>query len=1323
MNNTYYKQTRISVEEFKKMLGEDGSITVYTQDGEVIGYINKNSVEVNNEYVITYPNQYNTVRFEITNIKEDGEIIIKNDKAIKKESDFSREQISIFSTINTMTTVNLYKGEEVKTYQGEGNINLEETESRMIIGVDTPVLSVEGKNELAINVTLKTDEERYDLFENPTVDIEFPSSIEEVEVTGISLLYKNGLTIENWEIETNEIGKKVIRVKFSGAQSEYTPGSLHEGTTLVLYTEVGVNRLTADSKDVLKMTYTNKDTVRKTYSLEGKESEDIEVGFVGREELVRAMEITEADVATATSYDDEAEKIEIQTNKEQTINVKGSIINNYEATLNDVVIIGRIPFVGNKDGNGNDLGTNFDTELQSGLATAGVVADVYYSEDGTAEAESDSWTQDMTNQSKFKSYKIVIREKTLAKGERLSFEYSLRVPEEVGYNAVGYTNYVVHYKIDTQDYMNQCSVGMYTEEKEIELGDIEEKDKQEFPELTIGTQVSQGGKILGETDSVYERQILKYTVVVRNTSDKTINNVVVKGKAENSNIYDWEYIDTPEGYFENIKQVRIMKEYSQEEKENVEFTIESLSPEESKTFEYQVIVRDLSEIENSEVYGNILVSVDGYDDIEVNTFKNKIEEGKLEVRLSNTSTESVNNEDNITNISSGLAVDIKNISDRDLENVKYIVNIPSEVSVYDSMISFSNDDTNIEKEELVDKSVKLIFTIPVIKSGECERVVFYVKNNSMEYTKLSTVMTILSYAEYDGEIYNANDYTKRIYQGETKLEYNLTSDVDKEYVENGDEIVFTLNTKNVGFAPSEIINAIANIPSGLEVIDVNFENKDSDDYSDIDDKKIDVIISSLNENEEENLKIVTKVNENLFEKNQSTIEFGVDINYPNQDMLKTNVISYKINNNNVTTYLPEVDDNSSVDYVIEDKDSNQEEQNQENNEQNNNEENNNQENNQENNQQKPEENNQPQSNTNNEQQQEQVQPEVKEEPVAQTYSISGLAWIDRNQDGIRQDEEKLKEEVAVSLYKSNNNGGIDTTKLVGTTTTDTNGKYIFENVENGNYIITFDYNSERYKVTKYQVKTAKSTENSDAVSKIVTINGNTETLGVTDVLTVENMGLTSIDIGIIDTTNYDFSLEKNISEIKVRNEEGTKVYNYEDGNNKRIEIRSKYYKGTVLDITYKFKVKNEGDISGYINKVVDYLPEGVQVVLNSSEGWYIGSDNGLYYTGLVDQEIASGEEREFTLVIRKSLENGESVKLVNGAEIIESTNSQGLLDRDSKENNKVKTEDDYGEITLTVSVATGHTLEYITTTLITIIMFGVITVMIMKFIKTKKIYR
>ena len=173
----------------------------------------------------------------------------------------------------------------------------------------------------------------------------------------------------------------------------------------------------------------------------------------------------------------------------------------------------------------------------------------------------------------------------------------------------------------------------------------------------------------------------------------------------------------------------------------------------------------------------------------------------------------------------------------------------------------------------------------------------------------------------------------------------------------------------------------------------------------------------------------------------------------------------------------------------------------------------------------------------------------------------------------------------------------------------------------------------------------------------------------------------------------------------------------------KIEIRSKYYKSTVLDIEYKFKVENEGEVTGYVNKIVDYVPEGSQVVLNKSEGWYISPEKELCYDGLVDKEIKAGETKEFTLIIRKNLADGESAKLVNGAEIVEVTNNLGLFDKDSVENNKMASEDDYGTATLMIAVSTGHTVQYITTTLMIIIMTSVIMVVIIKIKNTKKIYR
>ena len=1293
--NTYYRQTRIAIQEFNTILGKDGSITVYAPNGDVIGTISKDTTVVGEEYVFVYPAEYNFVRFELKGIRNDGTISFKNDKVIKSTAEFQRNEISLFTTINTLATVSLYEeGKEVKNYTSEGNINLEETESKMLIDADTTTLAVEGKNEVAINVTLKTDEERYDLFENPTINIEFPSAIKELNVTGVSLLYKNGLSIDNWNVTTNSIGKKVLRVNLSGAQSEYMPGSVNEGTTLVLNTEIDVDRLTADSKDVLKLTYTNKDTVRKAYVLEGKDSEDIEVGFVGRQELVRSMAITEPDVATATSYDAETEKIQILTNQNQTIYINGAIVNNYEATLEDVVIIGRIPFVGNKDGNGNDLGTNFNTTLQSALATSGVVGDVYYSEDGNANASSDTWTQDTTNLSSFKSFKIVVREKTLAKGERISFDYNLTVPESVGYNAIGYTNYTVYYKIDTQNYSNQCSVGMYTEIKEVDMDDIEEEHKEELNDVTVGTQVSQGGKTLGETDSVYERQVIKYTVVVKNTSNNTLTNILVKGKAENANLYDWEYISTGETYFQGVDQVKQMKEYTQDEKEYVEFTIDSLAPGTSKTIEFQAIVKDLSEIDTPEVYGKIIVSNDSNAEKEVTTFKNEVKEANLEVLIKKVGTELVDEEKNITNDSIGLYSYIKNITDHDLENVKYTLTLPDSVTLFDKMIICNPDNVEYTVNKVGDGTTIVVFNIPKIEAGEHIGITYYIKNNSMDYNVYSTKMTITSFAEIDDEVNYSNDYSKKIYQSETKVEYKLLTDTDKEYVDNGDVIKFTLNAKNIGFNDSGLIQAIANIPSGLEITDLSLDDVKESSNNIIEEDKIKSNLQ-VDEGKEQNLTITAKVNKRLYARDQKTIEFSMDIKENSEETIKTNIISYKIENSNITQYSqPETN-------------------NQNNNQTNNNQSNNNQ----------PTTPSTPQPQTPTTTPEPTVTPNNVVEQVPTGYNITGLAWVDENQDGIRQDEEQLKEAVVVSLYKANKYGGIDTSSLVATTSTNSQGKYTFTNVAIGKYIVVFDYNASKYKVTKYQSQNATTVEDSDAISKTVTINGVAQTVGVTDVLEITDSGFMAIDIGIVDKTNFDLKLEKMISQIRVKNDEGTKYYDYRDMQNGRLEIRSKYYKSSVVNITYKFRITNEGDVPGYVNKVVDYLPSGVQVVLNKSEGWYVGSDNGLYYTGLVDQEIAPGETKEFTLMLRRSLEEGESAILTNGAEIAETTNALGLFDRDSIENNKMKSEDDYSESTLIITVATGHTVEYITMTLVIIIMVTAIIAIAIKIKTTKRFYR
>lgn len=1324
LNDMTYRQTRVLVEEFDNMFGEEGHIEIYNPENELIGYIDRNSVIQDEEYVFYYPSQINSVRYEFIGIENDGEISLKSDKCIKESSVYSRNQISLFTSINSHTGVNLYKTvdvfdeegnlievEDVKNYNTDGMINLEETESNMVVDIDNTLLSVEEINEVAINVTMKTDQEKYDLFENPSIDLEFPSAVESIEVTGMNLLYRNGLSISNWNIFTNQYGKQVLRINLSGSQLEYTPGALQEGTTVVIYANVKVNRLTADTEEALKMTFTNKDTIRKTYMLEGKDSEDIDLTFVGRAELVRALTVKSGD-KTETTYDDETKKIEVLANSEekQTVTLNGSIVNNFETAIDEVYIIGRIPFVGNKDENGNDLSSSFDTILETGIATNGIIADVYYSEDGEADKNSSTWTQDTTDISKYKSYKIVIREAQMAKGEKMSFEFNVSVPEKVGYNQKAYSTYTTYYKIDNQDYTNTCTSGIFTETKEIEMEDIKEEERQDLAVLTVGTQVSQGGRVLSELDTVYERQVVKYTFVVRNTSNVVANNITIKANAENANIYGWQVQERDIQFNEETTEyVRKMKEFTKDEREFEEFTIDKLEPGESKTFEYQVIVDRKDEATSEELYGKIQIQADSFQNLDVTTIKNQIEESPISVRTELKSTESLDGREFSSTGSIGLKGIIENISNQDITDIDYSVIIPSELSFIKNVIC--EDNTVTYTIENYGDGQLLKFHINKIKKDSSLEIYYNLMINSLDYKIERKEFSIISYANYDSKTYYANDFGKTIIQSETEIQYAFTSHSDEEILNNGDEVTFYVDITNIGYVDTHQYIIKSALPNGLLLKSVKTISGDKVEDVSINDKNNLFVPTYVSVDSTNRIEFITTVDSNQFGLDQNTLDVKVLLD-STSDTYETDVISYKINNLKTSVKQtvvtdnpeePEIDNNPTNDSPNRNID-NQNTNNETNQTNNNNNNNNNEINNT---------NNIP-NNTSNEQ--------VRK--IA-TYSISGKAWEDSNRNGIYESKETKKEAVVVMLYGATAQGGIDTTQLIATTATNANGEYTFTGVTEGQYVIVFDYDSSIYNVTKYQIKTATSSQNSDAVSKKLNINGTTSTYGITDVLTISNSGLTNIDIGLINKANYDLSLNKTIDNVKVTNNEGTKTYNFTDGKNSKLEIRSKYYKSSTLDITYKIRVKNDGEIAGYVNKLVDYIPSGMTFDSNKNEGWYRGEEGRLYYNGLAGVAIEPGEEKEVTIILTQSLANGEAVKVVNAAEIMESTNNLGIVDIDSIEGNggSYSKEDDYSTATLQISISTGQTASYIWTFLMIIIMGSVITYIGIKIKNTKRVYR
>ncbi len=132
-----------------------------------------------------------------------------------------------------------------------------------------------------------------------------------------------------------------------------------------------------------------------------------------------------------------------------------------------------------------------------------------------------------------------------------------------------------------------------------------------------------------------------------------------------------------------------------------------------------------------------------------------------------------------------------------------------------------------------------------------------------------------------------------------------------------------------------------------------------------------------------------------------------------------------------------------------------------------------------------------------------------------TYSIKGVAWIDSDKNGQRDDGETLLEGITVKLFNAETNSIVtDSNNNTFKTTTNSNGEYTFSNVANGKYLVLFEYDTDKYELTSYQKDGISNNLNSDAILKEVNIDGQVKNVGVTDIVEINNANISNIDIGL-----------------------------------------------------------------------------------------------------------------------------------------------------------------------------------------------------------------
>ena len=271
---------------------------------------------------------------------------------------------------------------------------------------------------------------------------------------------------------------------------------------------------------------------------------------------------------------------------------------------------------------------------------------------------------------------------------------------------------------------------------------------------------------------------------------------------------------------------------------------------------------------------------------------------------------------------------------------------------------------------------------------------------------------------------------------------------------------------------------------------------------------------------------------------------------------------------------------------------------------------------------------------------------------------------------------------------------VNTNKVDIEARTDKQGNYVLEDVPVGKYIVVFDYDSSKYRLTSFEKEGVEQSKNSKAISRKITLNNTEKYCGVTDSIEISERSVGNINMGLVKSKEFDLKLDKTISKVIVQNSKETKIYNYQNASLAKVELPAKTINNTNVIVEYEIKVTNQGELDGYVKKIADYIPNGFEFNSELNKDWYL-SGNNLYNATLANEKIMPGESKVVTLSLIKTMTSEETGTYTNTAEIVKDYNDAGVIDINSTPNNKQEGENDISKAELIVAVSTGAIAMYI----------------------------
>lgn len=1261
VNYAYNKTLAISKQEFNKVFGENGEITILNEAGTTLATINKDTEVKNNRIEVNLvPFKTNSITIKTSKPQAEGNVIFEITKALAKNIEYSTSQLKSFIQIKTQVTGTAKNSDiDIVSTESTKNVDLTEPTQKASITTSNNRLSTIVKNEnVEIKVTLENDSADDTMYTNPKIKITFPENIETINVKDCKVYFDDELEIDNDSIKSyeNNDGTKTLEFKLKGTQTKYNNAAA-KGATVVLTTDITLNTLTPTTNTQITAEITNGDSTVTNVSTDVK--------YIAPSGVVTTNSMTGYNGDEKIEViNGESQKALIPTKAEQKeVTYTMNVINNYENTLDHVVVLGRTPFKDNKDVSTSlSLGSNITMPLASGITVTGIDNSkftVYYSENGDATTDlsnsQNGWTTSVTDYTKIKSYMIVLNEDyAMNGGDTFTFTYKATLPANLDYDQEVYENYGVFFN------NNKTS------------GTITDKAIATKIGFTTGSIAKLDAKLtstIGEGASVKSGEILEYELTINNTGaiDAENTKVEIKLPPELSFIpnegdnYTFKTIepslddtDTPDLNDKDNTEINGDDYNSLLELAN------KLMQEDNKYLEDQyasILVLDLGKINaNSTTKKTLKFTAKSYENVKV--------EVKASVSYDNAEPIVTNTISNIIEkVSFNTQIVSKYTSRKEGENYSFQITLQSSQDSYSD--EYGSEDNNR-------KNTVVTFNLPDELEYESiqltklnEDTAQYDDITSTTNVKVKGKKVTVNIGEVDGErgkILTVNTKVGKLSDGVYKKDVTVTSNVKAEgtETENIKDISVTINKPGISIAQT------ANIPEGTTI-----SAGEDFVYTFTAQNLSDIYLNDVEFTDAIPKEVQFKYIEIIYE--DGTIDNEVDINGDGSINAKFYLLAGQKITINVHVAANSIDNDTDISnkakFVHEDIG-------------------------------EVETNAISHSIKHFEKTDVNVDPDDNNK---ETRKVIGTVWIDTNKDGVKDANEQRVSGVKVLLLdNSTSNIAISSNNEQCITTTGTDGSYMFNNVPQGKYSVIFFYDSAKYSPTTYQKSGVNDEQNSDAIDKTVNYEGKDQIAAVTEEIVLSDTNKFNIDLGIVEDAKFDLKLDKIVQAITVNNGKNTTEHVY---NSKlaKIDFESKYAKTSSMVVEYKFTITNEGGIAGYVKKLADYLPEELKFNSELNKDWYEGKDGVIYNASLANTIINPGESKEVTLILTKNMNGDDDFGLINNsAEIYETSNDYGALDVDSTPGNKATNEDDYSTANVLTSVKTGDIVIY-TTLIVTII--------------------